>query len=67
MESRNRQEIVYSINIEDIQNVTLEELERELSSSEIESIIDLISDNIDWYDAIANAIHRALTLSDESL
>ncbi|MFQ5583387.1 MAG: hypothetical protein ACE5GL_03000 [Calditrichia bacterium] len=67
MEKPNRQKIVYSINVEDIQNVARQELERELSSAEIESIIDLIAENIDWYGAIANAIDRAIALSDESL
>ncbi len=51
--------IFYSLNIADIQNVAQQELERNLSEIEIESIKDLIASNINWYDAIANAIYQS--------
>lgn len=56
----NQSRIFYSLNEEDIQNVALQEIERKLSETEIESIKDLISSNINWYDAIANAIYEKI-------
>lgn len=49
---------IYSINIEDVQNVADEELGRELSESELKIIEDKIGDYIDWYDAIYSAIQN---------
>ncbi len=48
--------IIYSINIEDIQNVAEQELERELGEKELEIIENKIGDYIDWYEAINMAI-----------
>ncbi len=48
--------IIYQLTIEDIQNVAEDEIDRELNAQEIESIIDFISENIPWHDAISNAI-----------
>lgn len=50
-------EVVYSICIKDIQNVAEQELGRELLNEEIERIIDKVVDNINWYDAISDAIY----------
>ncbi len=58
MAKQKDEDIFYSLNIEDIQNVAQQELERNLSEIEIESIKDLIASNINWYDAIANAIYQ---------
>jgi hypothetical protein len=56
MKKQNRNSIVYSLNIEDVQTVALQEIGRELSNNEIESIEELIASNISWYEAITNAI-----------
>jgi hypothetical protein len=53
-------EIVYSLNVEDIQTVALEHLERELTIDEIEKIKNLIGEKIPWFDAIAEAIDEGL-------
>jgi hypothetical protein len=58
MENKIQSKIFYSLNEEDIQNVALQEIERKLSETEIESIKDLIVSNINWYDTIANAIYE---------
>jgi len=50
--------IIYSINIEDVQNVAEEELGRKLSKKELEIIEDKIGDYIDWYGAIDFAIQN---------
>jgi hypothetical protein len=51
--------VIYSINIEDVQNVAEEELGRKLSKKELEIIADKIGDYIDWYGAIDFAIQNA--------
>ena len=61
---KNKNDIVYSLNIEDIQTVALEELDRELTDDEIEKIRDLIGEKIDWYNAILYSIIEKIGLSD---
>ena len=50
--------IFYSLIHEDIQNVSMEELDRKLSKEEIENIVDKISERIPWYDVIADTINE---------
>ncbi len=52
--------IIYSINIEDVQNVAAEELGRELSEKELKIVEDKIGDCIDWYSAIEFAIQNEI-------
>ena len=52
--------IIYSINIEDVQNVAEEELGRKLSKKELALIEDKIGDYIDWYSAIDIAIQSEI-------
>ena len=49
--------IVYSINVEDLQKVADQELDRKLSEKEIKFIEDRLGDYVDWYGAIASAIN----------
>jgi len=51
---------IYSINIEDVQNVAEEELGRKLSKRELEVIEDKIGNYIDWYSAIDLAIQNGI-------
>lgn len=51
-----KNEIFYSLSIEDIQTVANDLLNRELSKSEITKLIEPISNKISWYDAIESAI-----------
>ncbi len=53
-----RDRVVYSINVEDLQNVAKQELARELTDEEIKIVEERLGDYIDWYGAIA------LTLSE---
>ena len=57
---KDNNEIVYSLNIEDIQTVATQEIERELTDDEIEKIKDLFAEKISWYDAIAAAIDELI-------
>lgn len=49
--------IIYSLIEDDIQTVALQELERNLSSQEIEKIKKTIAEKINWYEAIADSIN----------
>lgn len=50
--------LVYSLNTEDVQNIAKDTIGRELSSNEIKKIIEPISENIDWTEAISIAIDQ---------
>ncbi len=50
------EKIIYSINIEDVQNVAEQELERKLTAKELRLVEDKVDDYINWYEAILNAI-----------
>lgn len=52
--------IIYSINLEDVQNVAEEELGRKLTKKELQVIEDKIGDYIDWYSAIDRAIQNEI-------
>ena len=52
----NPEKIIYSINIEDIQNVAEQELERLLTDKELRLVEEKVGDYINWYEAILNAI-----------
>ena len=58
-------DIVYSINITDIQTVATEKYNRELREDEIKQIIDKIGEKIDWYYAIYDSIVEAIGLPDD--
>lgn len=57
-------DIIYSLNIEDIQTVAVQEINRELTEDEIEKITDSIGEKINWYDAIYNSIIEKIGLRD---
>ncbi len=50
------EDIFYSLNIGDIQNVAQQELGRDLTESEIGRMMDSIVSKVNWYDAIADTI-----------
>jgi hypothetical protein len=53
-----RERVIYSINVEDLQTVAEQELDRELTDDEIEIVEKRLGDYIGWYEAIS------LTLND---
>jgi hypothetical protein len=61
---KDKNEVVYSINIEDIQTVAAEEMGRELTDEEIDKVKYLIGEKIGWYDAILDTLHEKLDWSD---
>lgn len=61
-----KNKVIYQLNVEDVQNVAAQELDRELTDAEIEKILDRVADNIPWYDAITDAIHEFIGPSVDS-
>ena len=60
---KDKNEVIYSINIEDIQTVAVEEFGRELTDDEIDKVKYLIGEKIGWYDAILDTLNEQLGLS----
>jgi len=60
---KDKNDIVYSLNAEDIQTVAVQEVGRELTDDEIENVKNLIGEKINWYDAILNSIIEEIGLS----
>ncbi len=54
--------VIYSINIEDVQNVAEEHLGREASKKELKIVEDKLGNYIDWYEAITFALNDAVNL-----
>lgn len=50
------EKIIYSINIEDIQTVAEQELDRKLTEEELRLVENKLGDYVGWYEAILNAI-----------
>ena len=58
MKIRTDEEIVYSLNVRDIQNVANQTLQRDLTGKELLLVNESVGDYIDWFQAIESAIHR---------
>jgi hypothetical protein len=56
MKTVQKDRIVYSINVNDIQEVADQVLERGLTKDEIVLVEESIGDYIDWFQAIENSI-----------
>lgn len=52
--------IIYSINLEDVQNVAEEEIGRKLTNKELKIIENKIGDYINWYSAIEMAMQNEI-------
>ncbi|MCG2709157.1 MAG: hypothetical protein L6246_02395 [Thermodesulfovibrionales bacterium] len=53
--------VIYSLNIEDVQNVAEEELGRRASKKELKIIEDKVGDYIDWHEAISLSLNDAVS------
>lgn len=62
---KNPERIVYSLSVEDLQNVAQDVLERDLTEKEISLIEDSVGDYIDWFQAIENAINKHIDQDNE--
>lgn len=52
--------IIYALTIEDVQAVANQELGRNLSSNEIESIKETLAEKMPWFDAISDSISEKI-------
>jgi hypothetical protein len=59
-ENMNDNEIIYGINVEDVQKVANDVLERDLTDKEITLIENSVGNHIDWFQAIENAIQEQI-------
>lgn len=53
--------IIYSINIEDVQSVAEQELDRELTIDELKIVADKIGEHVDWYGSINAVLYEYIT------
>lgn len=53
--------IIYHLSVDDVQNVSEEELGRPLNEREFEVICNNLGDQINWYDAIAVTINNYIS------
>jgi hypothetical protein len=60
MQSKADKEIVYSINVADIQNVANQVLERCLTKKELLLVGKSVGDYVDWFQSIESAIRKHL-------
>lgn len=60
------EKIIYQLTVTDIQTVANNELGRELSLDEIDSIQEKIAEKIAWYDVIADSIDEATFAKQQS-
>ncbi len=56
MKDNRKNRIVYSINVNDIQEVANQVLERDLTNEEIVLVEGSIGDYLDWFQAVENSI-----------
>ncbi|MBI5216764.1 MAG: hypothetical protein HY960_13510 [Ignavibacteriae bacterium] len=57
--------IIYSLTVEDVQNVAEEVLGRTLTTKEISCVEESVGDSIDWFGVIEEAIHKHIKIEDE--
>lgn len=60
-----KNKIIFSIDIGDIQNIAMQEIDRQLTKEEIIKVQEKINQNINWYDPIADSINELLIISNE--
>jgi hypothetical protein len=58
MKRQKAEEIIYAINVNDLQEVSTEVLERRLTKKEVASVSGSIGNYIDWFQAIEHAIYE---------
>ena len=53
-------DILYSINVQDVQEVAKREFDRKLNDKEMESVAATLGECIDWYEAVNIAIAQTI-------
>ena len=58
MKTQTGEEIVYGINVDDLQDVSMQVLERPLTDAEVNLVKESVGDYIAWSQAIENVIKK---------
>ena len=58
-----KNKVFYELCYEDIQEVARQELDRELTEGELLSVVDEISEQIDWHEPISNVLSKNFGLA----
>jgi hypothetical protein len=66
MHNMKRTDILYSINVQDVQEVTQREYDRELDDGEVKSVAAKLGEYIDWYEAVNTAVAQTIRKSKAS-
>ena len=61
-----RMNILYSINVQDVQDVAQREFDRKLNDKEMESVAAKLGEYIDWYEAVNSAVAQTIRKSKAS-
>jgi len=62
-----RTDILYSINVQDVQDVAQREFDRQLNDKEMESVAAKLGEYIDWYEAVNTTVAQTLRKGKTSL
>ena len=62
-----RMNILYSINVQDVQDVAQREFDRELNDKEMESVAAKLGEYLDWYEAVNTAVAQTIRKGKTSL
>ena len=50
------EKVIYSINVEDVQNVAAEQFGRELTEKEVNFVEEKLGGYVDWYESICSVL-----------
>lgn len=53
-------DILYSINVQDVQDVAQREFDRKLNDKEMKSVATKLGEYIDWYEAVNSAVAQTI-------
>jgi hypothetical protein len=55
-----KNDILYSINVQDVQDVAQREFDRKLNDKEMKSVSNRLGECIDWYEAVNTAVAQTI-------
>ena len=55
-----KNDILYSINVQDVQDVAQREFDRKLNDKEMKSVANRLGECIDWYEAVNAAVAQTI-------
>jgi len=60
-------DILYSINVQDVQDVAYREYSRQLNQEEVESVARKLGEYVDWFEAVNTAVAETIRKGKTSL